>query len=163
MAEPTTVKTLRDGLIEILDGAGSPLSYTVAYEAGNFAYADPHANRVVVRDRGAIAGLRKGDDPVITGSFSVHARKLADSSDATLVDVIEKAGAWASATSTGGSGFEQFLVTLRFTIDSTASGDTADDIATFAKCHLAYDFAEGELDVINVQFECYGGLTRSGN
>lgn len=163
MAEPTTVKTLRDGKVEILDGAGSPLTYEVAYEAGDFAFTDPHADRVVVYDRGAISGLRKGNDPVITGSFSVHARKLADSSDATLVDVIEKAGAWASATSTGGSGFEQFLVTLKFTIDSTAMGDTADDVVTFSKCHLAWDFAEGELDVINVQFECYGGYTRSGN
>ena len=163
MAEPTTVKTLRDGEVKFKDGAGTPLEYVVAYEEGNFAYADPKAAQVVVRDRGAIAGLRKGDDPVISGSFSIHFRKMADTSDATMLDVINKTNAWASATSTGGTGFEQFLVDLVFTVDSTAVGDTADDVATFSKCHLSYEFAEGETDKVTVNFECYGGLTRTGN
>ena len=77
MADSSVVATRRDGTITLTDGAAS--SYAVSFEVGDFSAAEPGADRVVIRDRGAIVGLRKGDDPVISFSFSVHMRSLTDS------------------------------------------------------------------------------------
>lgn len=163
MAESTVVKVRRDGTITILDGAGSPLSYTVAYENGDLSYTEDKAGRIVIRDRGTIVGLRSGDDPVQSLSFSVHLRSLAiTATNATLIDVIQRTGAWAAATSTGGTGYEPFLCTVKITIEGTDLGDGADHVATFAKVLLTYDMKEGDPDVINVKGEIYGGITRTG-
>jgi hypothetical protein len=163
MAESTVVKVRRDGTITILDGAGSPLSYTVAYENGDLSYAEDKAGRIVIRDRGTIVGLRAGDDPVQSLSFSVHLRAFAiTATNATLIDVIQRTGAWVAATSTGGTGFEQFLVTVKITVEGTDQGDSADHVATFAKVLLTYDVKEGDPDTLNVKGEIYGGITRTG-
>lgn len=163
MAESTVVKVRRDGTISIKDGAGSPLTYTVAYENGDFAFGVDKEGRIVIRDRGAIVGLRKGDDPVNSLSFSVHFRAMAiTGTNATLLDVIHRTGAWAAATSTGGTGYEQFLVDVVMTIEGTDLGDSADHTATFTKVLLTYDFKEGDPDVINVKGEVYGTVTRTG-
>ena len=74
MALAATPKVRRDGTIKLIDGAGSPVTLTVAYEDGNFT-ADllgADADRIVIRDRGTIVGLRQGDDQVGSISFSVH-------------------------------------------------------------------------------------------
>lgn len=76
MADSVVVGTRRDGKITITDGAAS--SYEVTFEVGDFSSAEPGADRVVIRDRGAIVGLRKGDDPVLNISFSVHMRSLTE-------------------------------------------------------------------------------------
>ncbi len=163
MAESQVVKVRRDGTISIKDGAGSPITYTVAYENGDFAATVDKAGRIVIRDRGTIVGLRKGDDPVQSLSFSVHLRALAiTGTNATLIDVIERTGAWAAATSTGGTGYEQFLVDVVMTIEGTDLGDSADHTATFSKVLLTWDMKEGDPDVINVKGEVYGTITRTG-
>ena len=116
MADSTVVTTRRDGKITITDGAAS--SYEVSFEVGDFASAEPGADRVVIRDRGAIVGLRKGDDPVINISFSVHMRSLTDTTADNLMDRLYNRGFHGGAplTSTGGDGFEQFLQTVVFGI-----------------------------------------------
>ena len=59
MADSTVVATRRDGTITLTDGAAS--SYTVSFEVGDFSYSEPKADRVVIRDRGAIVELRDRD------------------------------------------------------------------------------------------------------
>ena len=66
MAESTSVAVRRDGTIKIKDGSTNV--YTVAYENGDFTYTEEKSDRVVIRDRGTIVGLRRADDPVL--SFS---------------------------------------------------------------------------------------------
>ena len=120
MADSVVVSTRRDGKITITDGAAS--SYEVSFEVGDFASAEPGADRVVVRDRGAIVGLRRGDDPVINISFSVHMRSLTDTTADNLMDRLYNRGVHAGAlTSTGGDGFEQFLQTVVFEVDTSRS------------------------------------------
>ena len=120
MAEATSVAVRRDGTIKIKDGSTNV--YTVAYENGDFTYTEEKADRVVIRDRGTIVGLRKADDPVISFSFTVHFRELTNSADDSIIDFIMKTGAAASYTSTGGNGYEQFLVDIEFDVDKTAVG-----------------------------------------
>lgn len=159
MADSLVVATRRDGTIIITDGAAS--GYTVSFEVGDFSYSEPKADRVVIRDRGAIAGLRKGDDPVISFSFSVHLRSLTDTTADNILDRIYNRGFHAGAlVSTGTDGFEQFLQTVEFKADTSSINGKSYSVV-FAKCHLELgnmsESADG--DTLEISGECYGGLT----
>ena len=160
MADSLVVATRRDGTIQILDGASN--SYSVSFEAGDFSFSEPKADRVVIRDRGVIVGLREGDTPVITFSFSVHLRSLTDTTADNLIDNIYNRGFHTGAplTSTGTTGFEQFLETVKFIADTSGIGGNTQTV-TFSKCLLEMgsmsESADG--DSIEITGECYGGLT----
>lgn len=161
MADSSVVATRRDGSITITDNSAS--SYPVSFEVGDFSAAEPGADRVVIRDRGAIVGLRKGDDPVINFSFSVHMRSLTDASSDNLMDRLYNRGAHSGAplSSTGGDGFEQFLQTVEFQVDTSAVGSGKVYKATYAKCYMEVSsLTEGaDGNTIEVTGECYGGVT----
>jgi hypothetical protein len=159
MSDSNVVATRRDGTITITDGAAS--SYVVSFEVGDFSFSEPNADRVVIRDRGAIVGLRKGDDPVLSFSFSVHMRSLTDTTADNLLDRIYNRGFNSgSLTGTGGDGFEQFLQTVEFKADTSGIGSGKVYTATFSKCHLELssmsESADG--DSLEISGECYGGV-----
>lgn len=163
MAESTVVKNFRDGTILLEDGTGTPLAYTVTYEQGNFTFANSEAARVTVRDRGVIAGLRKGDDQVKSFSFSVHFREFKNASgDGTLIDFIKQTNAFSAFVSTAGAAYEQKLSKCTFTVEGTDFSDGADHVLILNDCFLDYDMAEGETNVINVTGEVYGATSRTG-
>ena len=161
MAVSTTVKVRRAGTISIFD-SGATNTYVVAYEGeGDFTFDNgaEQADRVVIRDRGSIVGLRKGDDPVGSLSFSVNMLEFTNATGDNLLGVLDDEVSW---TSTGGTGFEQYLLDVRITIEATDHGESADAHATFTKVLLTWDFSEGDPDTINVQGEVYGGITYGG-
>lgn len=166
MSASSLVKTKRDGTITIIDGTSpTPNEYTVSFEVGDFSYSEEKADRTVIRDRGAIVGLRAGDDPVITASFSVHLRDLHNTTADVLLDFLYNRGYASSTTSvasTGGTGFEQYLVNIKFTIDANSvdAGEAVQSV-TFAKCLCVYSLSEGDPDSLEISAECYGGLTFS--
>lgn len=164
MAVSNVIKVRRDGTIAIADGGGfgGANVFTVNYENGDFSYDHSKADRIVIRDRGTIAGLRQGDDPVPTLSFSVHMREFLNSSALTIMDVIMRTGAAAAWTSSSPTGYEQFLVDVRLTTEGSDFGDSADGTVTFADVLLTYSFAEGDPNTINVTGEVYGSITRTG-
>jgi len=164
MAASTVVKVRRDGTLKLQDGAGSPVTLTIDYEDGNFTANTlaEDSDRVVIRDRGTIVGLRKGDDQVGSLSFSVHFREFSNQGAGTLLDFCNGLSAGSALTSTGGSGFEPFLCTVMMDIEGTDHGDNADAACNFLKVLLTADFSEGDPDVLNVQGEVYGGIQRSG-
>jgi hypothetical protein len=165
MAESTIVKVRRDGLLTIQDGTGTPLTYTVAYENGNVSFSREKADRIVIRDRGAIVGSRKGDDPVLSVTFDVHMRMLTTTAgtDLTLIDVLDNGGNVATIpwvkTNTA---HEEWCLDLVFTIEGSDHGDGADYTATFADCIFTWDFSEGDPNTISVTAECMGGYTSTG-
>jgi hypothetical protein len=160
MADSSVVATRRDGKITITDGAAS--SYEVTFEVGDFSAAEPGADRVVIRDRGAIVGLRKGDDPVLTFSFSVHMRSLTDTTADNLMDRLYNRGFHNGSplTGTGGDGFEQFLQTVVFEADTSAVGSGKVYTATYSKCFMEVSSLSESADgnTIEVSGECYGGV-----
>lgn len=164
MAASTVVKVRRDGTLKLQDGAGSPVTLTIDYEDGNFTANNlaEDSDRIVIRDRGTIVGLRKGDDQVGSLSFSVHFREFSNQGAATLLDFCNGLASGSALTSTGGSGFEQFLCTVSMEIEGTDHGDNADATCNFLKVLLTADFSEGDPDVLNVQGEVYGGIQTSG-
>lgn len=159
MSDSLVVATRRDGTITITDGGAS--SYVVSFEVGDFSFSEPKADRVVIRDRGAIVGLRQGDDPVLNFSFSVHMRSFTDTASDNLIDRLYNRGVHAGAlASTGTAGFEQFLQSVEFKADTSGiSGKTYK--ATFALCLLEMgSFSESaDGDTIEITGECYGGVT----
>lgn len=161
MADSSVVATRRDGTITIEDNAAS--SYTISFEVGDFSASEPGADRVVIRDRGAIVGLRKGDDPVISLSFSVHMRSLTDTTADNIMDRIYNRGFHGGAplASTGGDGYEQFLQTVKFDVDTSAVGSGKTYTATYAKVYLEVsNLTEGaDGNTIEISGECYGGVT----
>ena len=161
MAVSGVVKVRRDGVITLTDGAAA--SYTVAYEDGDFS-ADKltgvnAADRVVIRDRGTIVGVRKGDDPVGSLSFSVHLRELTNNTGGVLLDFITGKNGAAVLTSSGGVGYEQFMLDCKMTIDGQ---DIADSTATFSKVLFTADMSEGDPDKLSLKGEVYGSVVYTG-
>ena len=157
-----TVKVPRDGTLIISDGTGSPNTFTVNYEDGDFSFSDDKTERIVIRDRGQIVGLRKGDDSVATFSFSTYLTEFTDGSTSLICDIIEKTGSAAAWISTGGTGYEQYLLDVQLKIEGTDHGDGSDETLTLTKCFLNWDFAEAkEGNKINVTGEVYGTRVRA--
>ena len=77
MAYSTAPKVRRDGKITLKDGTTPvAVSLEVAYEEGNFSFDQTKSDRIVIRDRGTIVSVRKGDDQPITGSFTIYMRQI---------------------------------------------------------------------------------------
>jgi hypothetical protein len=153
---------MRDGQISVISGGGSPVTYTVSFEDGDFAFGKEKDARIVIRDRGTIVGVRRGESPVISGSFTVHQREFTNASALTLVDMLDKTGAAAGHTSTGSGAYEDFMVDFKITIEGDDHNDNADGSATFSKCIATWDFSEGAPNKLSVSFECFGGVTFTG-
>ena len=156
------LKTARDGQLTIIDGTGSPNTLIVQFEDGDFSFSDDKAERIVMRDRGAIVGLRKGDDSVPSFSFSVYMREFMDSSAVTIIDVIEGTNGASGWLTTGVAGFEQTLFDIEMEVEGTAHGDAGDHQLTMTRCFLNWDFAEAkEGNKITITGEVYGTVSRT--
>ena len=166
MAYSTIVKTKRDGVLTLKDGTGTPVTLEISYEEGNVTFDTPKAAQSVIRDRGAIVNVRKGDDePSATGSFSAYFRQFTDASEAgDILDFINKTGNYSSNVSTGSTGtpyVEFYCIDIEYICDSSLSGDADDHIATLSKCVCTASFTEGDPSSFTINFTCYGGVTYS--
>lgn len=161
MAETTFVKNLRDGKITIKDGAGTPLTFEVSYEPGDFQLTDPRYNYTTVYDRGEIVGVRKTTKEPGSFSFSAYLRAATDATDLNLIDVIKatnSASAWAT---TGTVAYDRDLRTVVFELEGTTP-DGADSVFTCTLCGFEINIAEGELTTVSVEGVIYGTVTRTG-
>lgn len=161
------VKVPRDGTVTFSD-SGASNTFTVDYEKGDFKFSRTKADRIVGRDRGAIAWSRKGDDPVLTFSFSVNFRQFKDSrtAKAAICDVLDGAGAVGSAWTKVSNAHEEWNLNLTFTKDGTpytGADDGANHTAVFSTCVFTWDYTEDPSgDSITVNGECMGGVTFTG-
>lgn len=163
MPYSTVVKTKRDGIVTIKDGTGSPVTLSVEYEEGNLTFDQPLADQTVIRDRGTIANVRKGDDQPITGSFSFYFRQFTDSSNpGSIRDFLVGAGNYSANVSTGSAAglpfVEEYCNTISFLVEGTDVGDAKDHEAVFSKCTASLAFAEGDTNTWTLSFTCYGGV-----
>jgi hypothetical protein len=164
MAYSTLPKTRRDGVITLKDGTGTPVTLEVAYEEGNLTFDTPKAAQTVIRDRGTISTVRKGDDePTASGSFSAYFRQYTDGTEAgSILDFINKTGYYSSNVSTGSSGtpfVEFYCIDLEYQVDATSLGDDAATSATLTKCVCTASFTEGDPSSFTINFTSYGALT----
>ena len=165
MAYSVVPKVRRDGIITLKDGTGTPVELAVAYEEGNFSFSEPKAAQTVIRDRGTITTVRKGDDEPITGSFSFYFREFTNASNAGSVrDFIDGTGFYSSNISTGPAGspyIEHYAIDIQYQAEGTDLGDDADHQVTLSKCVCVLDFAEGDPSQFTLNITCYGGITAS--
>jgi hypothetical protein len=160
MAESTVIKNFRDGTILIEDGTTpTALDYTVAYEAGDLSFDIGKDEIAVYRDRGQVASVRKTNQGLPTGSFTVHFRDLTDGTDETLTDILDKKGAFASAVSTLGADADVYTVKLTFTI--AEPGTPPDHTIAFDDCYCTWSFAEGDPSSCTVNWTCHGTVTQT--
>lgn len=171
MAYSTVPKVRRDGVIQLIDGTGSPVTLDIAYEEGNFSFDIPGgggaaAAQTIIRDRGTITTVRKGDDEPITGSFSAYFRQFTDGSEAGgVIDFITKDGNYSGNVSTGTSGapyVEHYAIDIKYEAEGTDFGDDADHSVTLTKSVCTFSFAEGDPSAFTINFTCYGGFAFTG-
>lgn len=160
MAYSTAPKVRRDGKITLKDGTGIPVTLEVAYEEGNFSFDQTKSDRIVIRDRGTIVSVRKGDDQPITGSFTIYMRQFTSASAGSVLDFINKTNAYSSNQSVSSTvATDEYAINIVFEVDGDAVGDTdGDTTATFDTCICLASFSEGDPNQITVSFECYNGI-----
>lgn len=151
------VKTKRDGKVTLTDGAGN--SYIADFAVGDFTWEHAKPELIVIYDRNTIRGARNGNDPQLTLSWTCHQRALTSSSADVLLDVCQGSRGATTLTSTGGTGFEPFMLSVIFEEDATSLGDASAYTATFAKCQLTASVTEGEPNSISISAVCLGGVT----
>ena len=161
MAVSGVIGTKRDGVMTLKDNGG--VSLVLPFEVGDFSVdLSPPDDRIVLRDRGATCGLRRGDSVVGACSFSVHFLEFTNATGGTILDFIHNSGFYAANVSTGGLGFEQYLVTLEFECNKTALGDAAVAKTVLSKVLLFASFSEGDSDSLTITGEVYGTQTYTG-
>lgn len=160
MAYSTAPKVRRDGKITLKDGTGTPVTLEVAYEEGNFSFDQTKSDRIVIRDRGTIVSVRKGDDQPITGSFTIYMRQFTSASAGSVLDFINKTNAYSSNQSVSSTvATDEYAINIVFEVDGDAVGDTdGDTTATFDTCICLASFSEGDPNQITISFECYNGI-----
>ena len=85
-----------------------------------------------------------------------------DAAGLNIIDVIEKTNSASAWLSTGGAGYEQYLIDLAFTAEGTDHGDTGDHTVTLTKCLLTWEFSEAkDGNKITVNGEVYGTAVRT--
>ncbi len=164
MAYSTLPKTKRDGTLFLHDGSGVKVSLTVEYEEGNVSIDTPKEAQTIVRDRGVIKTIRKGDsEPSASGSFSAYFRQFTDAAEAgSILDFINKTGFYSSNTSTGSTGtpfVEFYTIDIEYQVDATALGDAATTTVSLSKCVCTASFTEGDPGSFTINFTCYGGVS----
>jgi len=157
------VKTKRDGQVTLMD-SGAANTLIADFSVGDFSVEMAKPELLVIRDRNTIRGARNGDDPLITFSFTVHMRAIHDTGNDTLLDFIGLGAGVGSMgattlTSSGGTGYEPFLIDVKFVDDATALGDGKAYTLKLLKCQLIASISEGEPNQIAINGTALGGIT----
>jgi len=167
MAYSTVPKMRRDGKITLKDGTGTPVTLEVSFEEGTLAFTPTKPAQVILRDRHAITNVRRGDEePAASGSFSIYLREFTDSANlGSVLDFVNKTGAYAANVSTGASGspqIEEYCIDIEYTIEGTDLGDDADHTATLSKCICDVAFSEGDPSTLTINFVSFGAVSYTG-
>lgn len=149
MADKAFPMIPRDGTITIYDGAGTPLSFEVQYEDGDFSspeFSEGFEDVQEFEDRGQVYAARKIGRKSKDFSFTAHAMRFgrdAAGSNTHILDVLLKKNAWSSSTSTGASYTDAHTVRVVFKAERSDLGETNDTTITIKYAHLRAGFQEG--------------------
>lgn len=164
MSYSTVPKVRRDGTLVLKDGGSATLE--IQYEEGNLTFDVTKPDQTVIRDRGSITTVRKGDDqPAATGSFSAYMREFADNTNTgSIIDFINKTNSYSSNVTATSSGIyiEEYAIHIEYQVEGTTLGDDANHKATLNSCIATVSFTEGDPSMINISFTTYGPVTLEG-
>lgn len=168
MAESNIVKNFRDGALTLVEGTGTPVTYTVTCEQGdlklsgqNFALKSYEVS--TYEDRGEICGLRKAARKYPTGSFSCYFRGFTGATGSgTIKDFLLFRNAYSGNTSTTSLG-DVKTIDIKLTVEGTDFSDSADHTMTMEDCEiLGVDFEEGDPNKLTINFRVLGQITDTG-
>jgi len=167
MALSNIVKHSHDaGVIQLSDGTGTPITLNMRYDNADFTFSGLNRELrevVTYAGRGKTRSVRLAAPTYPTGSFSLMVTDLSETGTGTLIDWIAK---------TPGSPFASRVTTLtigdvdccdvRFLMEGTTYGDSADHTVELLQAALSFDFSEGEPNTITCNFTCYGNIEING-
>jgi len=158
MANPSeTPKVGRDGTVTFYDNAGfgGANTFTATYIRGDVSLNfGAKAEMIHIFVRGDHKSTRKGNDPIIEGSFSAPLIQFTNGSNEVLADVLDGTGAINGAWTKQSAKVEHWNVGIRFQWDGTSHGDAANHYLDLKGCVCTWEIGEsvnGEAS-INVSF-----------
>jgi len=157
MAETETlVKSLRDGLLKILDGTGTPNEVELVCDEGNLAFTVVPGGKEVkqILDRGALSHLRYGDEKPIPVSFDLKFKEfisIAGTTPKTVYEALMKVGRCSTWTSVIADGGGVYGVKLEFNIDTPVSGAVSERVIFNKFVPESVDFKEGDPNTLSVK------------
>lgn len=159
MANPSTFpKVPRDGQVQIVTVEST---YTLDYENGDTSAGQRIPDRIVIRDRGTIVAVRKGDDNVPSITMTVSALQFTNGSNDVLLDAMEFTGNLSSDTNQTEVPSDFNIVDILITIEGTAN-DGIDHTVRYNNCIGLWSWSEGAPNTYSLTFECYGSVARTG-
>ncbi|KKM72900.1 hypothetical protein LCGC14_1415870 [marine sediment metagenome] len=159
MANPSTFpKVPEDGSVQIITVEST---HTVDFENGDTAANQKINDRIVVYDRNDIVAVRKGRANVPNVTMTVHLLQFTNGSNDVLLDALEFTGNFSGDTNQPEIPSDFAIVDLLFTLEGTAQ-DGVDHTVRYNNCVGLWNWSEAEPDTINLTFECYGSVVRTG-
>lgn len=132
------------------------------YENGDFSLSGSNQGNyehTKYLDRGDLGSLRRTVRSFPTGSFTAQLTDLADATNNTLWDAVNKTGSFSAAVSTLGANADLYTLNITLTIEGTQFGDTTDHVLIMNDCRCSIDVAEGDPDSFSLSFEVLGAIT----
>lgn len=174
MANPSDIpKVPRDGSVLFYDngGASGSNTFTASYINGDFSgNLGAKAEEIDLFVRGKWKGTRKGNDPILEGSFTLPLMQFTNEGQDVILDVLDGRGNIVRAAGSNWTKYttkiEEWNVGMRFLIEGTDNGDSVDHYVDLPGVQFTWEFGEsdGAIDSINVtwRFKDYDNLTFSG-
>ena len=159
--ESAITKTLYDGTVALIDGAGA--SYTVPCSVSmDVSDLAPSQREVIaVECRGTLVSLRKGKRKYPSGTIEMYHTGLSDAAKTTVLDFLFGTGSYAASTSTTTALGDVRTLDIKLTIEGTDLGDASDHVLTMEDNHIVASIKEGEPDTVTGAFTCYGTVSRT--
>lgn len=134
------VRSLRDGVLKLQDGTGTPNEITVALEDGGISYTETN-NVDVIMDRGVLDHVRQGDEAPVEISVSLKFQSFIADAAPTVYEALTQTGDASSWASTR-SGEDVYTLNWIFEIQDTSNA--TNETLTFSDVWPeSIDFAEG--------------------
>lgn len=153
----TSYRSLRDGVLVIKDGTGSPLTVTVACAEGDLSWTQTKEYREQwCRD--TLTGKREGRQQGCEVSFSLKVDHLISYTDnssdpVTPYEILDNTGSAFTTTAARG---DHYAVTLQFTVSDPDAGNSGtDEVITFTTfAPESIQFQEGDDNMLTVSGKC---------
>jgi hypothetical protein len=163
MAYDAIPKNARDAVITLKDGTGSPITFEIKYEPGDFKagpFIQGGKEVVSIYDRGDRITERKTKALHPAFSFSCWVTAFSHATDGSPLDAVLKQGKFSAGVSTNGTSADVWTFDITFVIEGTNIGSATDNTLTLEDCHATIEIAEGEeVNTWTINGICKGAWT----
>jgi len=161
MAASTVVKNLNDGVLQLADGTGVPVTLTVPFSTGDFSISglsETQQNVSRYETRGVLNTVRHTSRTYPSGSFSFQIADFSDATDQTVIDFVQKQNSFSGNTSSLTSG-DVYCIDITLSVLGLTHGDSADHTVVLTECDCTIDFSEGDPSVGTISYTVNGSVT----